>query len=63
MWIFLPPRLDSLHGRFFQRQLAALHQQPSDGFIGMAVLFGISYPHDFAIFELYPARTLDLQEK
>ncbi len=50
------------HAHFFLLQLTLFHQPAPDRPIGVAVLVGVTQAQLAAIFQLYPAGTLDLQE-
>ncbi|MNN22433.1 hypothetical protein D3C81_1357900 [compost metagenome] len=54
--------MNGAHAHFFLFQLALVHQPAPDRPVGVAVLVGVTQAQLAAIFQLYPAGTLDLQE-
>ncbi|MCY1175244.1 hypothetical protein D9M73_154740 [compost metagenome] len=54
--------MNGAHAHFFLFQLALVHQPAPDRPVGMAVLVGVTQAQLAAVFQLYPAGTLDLQE-
>ena len=54
--------MNGAHAHVFFFQLALFHQPAADRPVGVAVLVGVAQAQLTAVFQLHPARTLDLQE-
>src|SRR3989304_10014718 len=62
-WVGPRPGLDTVHRRFIGLELALLDQITADGLVGVPVLVGVADAQQLAALQLYPARSLYLQEE